>query len=417
MRGRTIATFVATTVGAGALLSTSDASAAGFAVAEQGAASVGTAGAVTGRPAHPDAAYFNPAALGPGLTASLGVALVAPRLAHEANGTRTPALGGVETPPSLNAGFSHEIGKHRFGASVSGNVPFGASLAWPPGWPGRFEVTSIALQVFEGSSNAMYGLCFAPGVARCHGAFVALAGGVRFARSTVELQRKMDVVDHTAEVALGGAANGWSWGASGIGGWGPVSVGVSYRAPMVLSFSGSAHFEDVPIELSGAAHDQPIATELTLPSRLAVGIAVQVGAGTGSLDVERFGWSAFDTFDVDFQDEATPDVSEPRDWHDTLAVRTGWEQRLMKRRLALRGGLAFDPTPAIAETLSPTLPDASRIVATVGVGWKLGFGFSVDGALAHVQLLGAEARGDEAFPGRYGGTAEIATLGLRYGGD
>jgi long-chain fatty acid transport protein len=385
----------------------STAHAAGFAVAEQGAASLGVAGAATARQDLAEAAWYNPAAVPPGVVASLGGSVIVPTLKHTDRGTTT-SEGGPSTPPWVHAGWVGGFGRHRAGLFVVGNVPSGAGLRWPDFWPGRYEVTAIELQVFEASANAVYGIELTDDLE------LGVGGSVRRMRSTVELERKIDAVETEAEVMLGGAADAVGAGASLWGRWRGLSLGANYRSPATLDFEGAAHFEDVPVELSGAAHDQDVVTTVTLPERLAVGAAYDFGDGAASLDAEYFGWSRFETFAIDFADEETPDVEEPRDWHDTVALRGGYEHRLLDRALAVRGGLAFDPTPSPTDTLSPTLPDASRIVATVGVGYAFDFGLRVDASFAHVALLPTEATGEETFPGRYAGRAEVLSLGVSF---
>src|SRR5687767_5827653 len=115
---------------AAALLLPGAASAAGFAVGEQGAASLGIASAATARLDLPEAAFFNPAALPrkEGLHLAAGVALVAPALAHTdpASGTVTSSLSALETPPALHLAWA----RSDLAARLYVGVPFGASLSW-----------------------------------------------------------------------------------------------------------------------------------------------------------------------------------------------------------------------------------------------------------------------------------------------
>jgi len=388
----------------------SNAFAAGFAVAEQGASAQGVAGAATARADLAETAWYNPAALGAGPVAAVGVNIIVPSIRHTdpASGLVTSAESGAETPPWIHLGHVYGLGNQRFGLVAVANVPFGAGLHWPEDWSGRFEVTAIALQVFEVSANAVYGIEL--------GEDVELGAGFQFRlmRSTVELHRKIDVVNDEAAVALGGAAPGKGFGGSAFARVHALSLGANFRSAAALEYTGAAHFEDVPIELSGAAHDQAVTTAVTLPERLAVGACYDLGFGAPSVDFEYFRWSRFQTFGIDFEDDATPDVAEPRNWHDTVTFRAGYEHRLLDRRLAVRAGFAYDPIPSPSETIGPTLPDSSRVVATVGAGYAFGFGVHLDAAFGHVALLGSESTGDDVFPGRYGGSAEIVSIGASF---
>ncbi len=384
--------------------------AAGFAIAEQGAASLGVAGAATARSDLAETGFYNPAATPAGTVVALGAALIFPSLTHfdpESRNT-TKSEPHSATPPYAHLGWVGQFDRHRIGLIASGYVPFGAALAWPPTWNGRFEVRSIELQVFEAAATAVYGIALSEDFE------VGGSGSLRLLRSTVELERTVDAIDTEPEVMLGGDAQSMG-GAVGL--WarlGEAQGGVSYRSSSQMDFEGSAHFEGVPPELSGPAHDQGVTTSVALPKRLAFGAAWDPGWGAFSADLEYFQWSSFETFAIDFEDEETPDVDEPRNWHDTVAVRTGYEHRFLDRALAVRGGFAFDPTPSPTDTLSPTLPDSSRIVLTVGAGYRFDFGLRVDVAVANVTLLKTSATGDEVFPGTYSGGARIVSLGVGF---
>ncbi len=378
--------------------------AAGFAVGEQGAQALGVGGAATARADIGEAGYYNPAAWGfdDSLSLSVGASAVMPSITHVQpdGGARTAATIGAQTPPYVHAGY-------RFGdfaAGVSFDVPFGAGLKWPQGWRGRFEVTAIDLRVYEVAASFVWRPIDK----------LAVAAGPRLERSVVQYDRHIDAVDSEAKVHLAGDA-------TGLGGQLAVmyrptrrlSLGLSYRSRVHLGFSGQADFQDVPIELQQQAHDQPVTTDITLPDRIAVGAAWRLPNATGSLDVTYWAWSTFQTFAIDFKDDATPDVSEPRNWSNSLTVRAGWEQRGLVDGLALRAGLAFDATPSPSSTLSPSLPDGHRLVPTIGAGYNVLDGMTVDVAYGHVFFLGAKATG-EAFPGQYDASANLVAMGIRY---
>lgn len=388
----------------------SSASAAGFAVGEQGAASLGVAGAATARDDLPETGFYNAAATRAGFIAAAGAAGIAPSLRHTdpSSGEVTKSKPHLSTPPYLHVGWVGQAGKHRVGGLVSGFVPFGAALAWPDDWAGRFEVRTIELQVFEAAASAVYGVALSDAVE------VGASGTFRAQRATVELARNLDVVSHEPRVQLGGDANAFGGAAALWARFGTVKAGVTLRSATRLDFEGAAHFEDVPPELSGAAHDQRVTTSITLPERIATGVAWDPGFGVASLDAVVFRWSRFETFGVDFEDDETPDIAEPRNWHDTVTVRAGYEHRFLNRALGVRGGVAFDPTPSPTDTLSPTLPDASRVLVSLGVGYAFAFGLRADLALSHVALLGATATGEHAMPGRYGGSAQIVSVGVGF---
>lgn len=383
-----------------------DVSAAGFAVAEQGAAALGMGNAVTGVPEAAGAAFFNPAALlvTPGLGVSVSGALVMPFLTHTYT-QDTDSEFHASPIPAISVDWVND-GKIRYGGGIGFNVPFGASLAWPKTWPGRFDVTAISLQVFEISGNLNLGY-FADDFS------ISISAGPRFLRSTVELEKTIDAVDAEGFVRLGGSANALSFQSSLFAAYQDFSLGLSLRPGVRLDYSGDADFREIPIELALAAHDQGVTTFVELPTRIAGGLAYDVGVGRVSADLEYFGWSSFESFGINFEDPNTPDVDEPRHWEDTFTVRAGYEHRGFNFPLKLRGGFVWDPTPSPNNTLSPTLPDGDRVVLSLGATWDISPTISADLGFAHVIVLENKAEGDEVLPGSYRGFAEVFSLGTR----
>jgi long-subunit fatty acid transport protein len=70
--------------------------------------------------------------------------------------------------------------------------------------------------------------------------------------------------------------------------------------------------------------------------------------------------------------------------------------------------VGFDQSPAPAETLSPSLPDAHRLFGSVGAGYQLG-NFSIDAGYLLAGLLTRQSA-EPAFPGRYSGLAHLIGL-------
>ena len=390
------------------LLVASQANAAGFALAEQGAAASGNASAHTALKDSPDLGYFNPSLLAtkPGFKAQFGASALFSSLEHEGEAL-TQSQSPPGTPPTLKLSYVHDFDVLRAGLSLYSGVPFGSGVTWPDSWPGRYEITSIQLRVWELNLNPILSTSVS-------GVDVALGAGPRLLRSTVGLTRKIDTVESEGEVQLAGDSGGIAWQANGAISWQGLTLGAQYRSAKDLNFEGSADFRDIPPELSGRAQDQGVETMLGLPSRLAVGLSWRHKAHEVMVDVERFGWSSFETFGIDFENPDTPDVSEPRLWEDTWSFRGGYHLRLLEERLSARAGFAWDPSPAPATTLSPTLPDADRVTATLGAGWKFGSGISTDIAFGATLLLEREPTNANAIPGKIRGSIPFVALGVSY---
>ena len=94
-------------------------------------------------------------------------------------------------------------------------------------------------------------------------------------------------------------------------------------------------------------------------------------------------------------------------------MRLGYEHFLADG-LRLRAGASWDPSPSTPETLSPSSPDTDRVGGALGVGWRSEWGLSLDGSVSFTGLLGAQAVGEESYPGRYGGSILGVGLGVGY---
>ena len=382
------------------------AEAGGYAQGFQGSQSAGMSGAVTARPDMPEAGFYNPAGfvLQEDFGFGIGGAALVPQVIYEDPGTgeRTRAEVSGAFPPYFHGYF-------RFGdfaAGLSMGVPFGAGLQWPEDWPGRFEVTSTSLRVFEA----------APSVAWRPLQWLSVGAGPRFAWGTVGYERFLDFARPGEEGFVELSANAPAVGAQ-VGVWAQVhdliSLGASWRSSMDLDFEGIARFENIPPEMEMDAHDTVARTRMVLPHRFALGLAYEVmGSGVLSLDLEYNLWSAFDTFEVAFESDAIDDIVEDRSWNNTIAMRAGAEYLSPVDGLTIRSGVAIDPTPAPRETLSPAQPDTDRTVMSLGAGYIAAEGLQVDLAYNFV-ILNRTASGDEDFGGIYDGQIHVFTLGIR----
>lgn len=386
------------------------AQAAGFALAEQGAAHQGLAGATVAREEVGSAGFSNPAAYGmaPGLRAMVGVAFVAPTIVHAADGATTETESGVSTLPQLHVGGAFETPAGRFGGHVALFAPYGSRVVWPDGWSGRYEVQRTGLQVVEVSA----GVTYSP--AR----WLSVSAGPRLLLGSLETSRDIDVVDPTRDTSVEVVTDGQAWGWQVSVMSQPVerlTLGASWRSGAKIALSGTADFQDVPIELSGRARDTRVTATLPTPHRVTVGGAWDFGPGSLSLDIEYFSWSVFESLVLDFEDERVGDVTQQRRWEDTVAVRVGWEHRLVDEQLRLRAGGAWDPSPGPTDTLAPSSPDTDRVSMGLGAGWCFEdmLGLSVDGAVGYTALLEREVSDPELFAGSYSG--RLWTAGVSVG--
>lgn len=375
--------------------------AGGFAITEQDAQATGRAGSNVGVSGGASAVHYNPAGLGflQGVRATAGATAILPsaRATNLETQEATNANGGLKLPPHAYAAY----GFGDLSLGVGFNAPFGGGLAWPTTWPGRTELVEMSLQVLAGHLGGAYRLNREWSI----GASATLYG------VSVALDRRIDFVSQEGGAQLAGGGVGVA-GALGVQ-WAPrqeLTLGLMGRLPATARLSGRAHFSDVPAAFNGTLPDQAISTSLTLPGKLALGVDARLPWVRLVADVEYTFWSSFQSFGIDFEDPSTPDVNQPRNWQNAPTFRLGAERDFGNTTVRLGGVLDLAASPA--DTLSPSLPDSTRLGFSVGVGHAFG---PVRGDLAYqfIAFLGRASSG-EAYPAQYAANAHLIALSLAW---
>ena len=378
---------------------------AGFKLDLHGARATGMGAAVTAFIDDPSALYYNPAGISgrSGFQVQAGVHLIVPMLnfTHAADGDVTSSPLGVSPPPHahLTFGITDDLA---IGVGVFS--PFGASGNWPLDWEGRFKAQRSSLQMFDINPTLAY---------RIHPR-LKLGVGFNAVRGTVMIERALNFVDSEGAVSLGGGTWGFGWNVGA-----QIEVvekrlffGASYRSPVTMKFEGNAHFSNIPVEFANRLKDQPIKAQVILPQQANFGLTLQpMDSLRLSLDAHYVEWSSFTELAIEFEN---PDLTVPlkKGWIDQVSVHVGGEYNVTKS-VAVRLGFVYDPTPSPRGTLTPDLPDSTRLKITAGVGWQHQSGFGIDVGYQFVVLTGADSTAP-GFQGRYAGTAQVLGLTLGY---
>lgn len=378
---------------------------AGFKLDVQGSRATGMGGAVTAFIDDPSAIYYNPAGISgrKGLGVQIGDTLVIPSLnfTHAEDGEVTTTPLSVSPPFHAHVTFGLT---DNLAIGIGVYSPFGASGNWPDKWEGRFKAMRSSLQTFDINPTIAY---------RIHPRF-KVGLGFQAIRGTLFIERALNFVDSEGTVQLGGGAWGFGWNA-GV----QIEIvekrlffGAAYRGPVTMNFEGRSHFSNIPVEFGARLKDQPITGTVELPTQANFGFTVMPMDNLRiSLDGDYVEWSAFPELAIKFEN---PDLTVPlkKAWVDQVSVHLGGEFNVTKS-VAVRLGFVYDPTPSPRYTLTPDLPDSSRIKITAGVGWQHKSGLSIDLGYQFVALTGAESFAP-GFEGTYGGTAQVVGLTLGY---
>jgi len=377
------------------------ATAGGFEVSEQTAVSAGTGGAGVARDDDPGAAWHDPAALadGGGLRLDLSLIFARPSLqARALDGSwAADSEAAWSTPPHLDASFAR--GSWAVGASLG--IPFGSGIAWPATWEGRHEIVSTDLQVFR----------IAPFVAWRFGK-LRISGGAHADFGRLQIRRDLDFIDMDGDVAIDTDGHGLGVDASVFYEASPeLGLGAVYRSRTHLPLSGGANFT-TPDAFSEKTPDQAASTEITLPDQLAIGARYRLGSYAVLADLELTKWSTTDHLAIDFAEMQTPDVTQDQGWHDAVSVRFGGEWT--RAKLTLRHGTYVEQSPAPADKLAPSSPDATRLGLGGGASWRFDRTLAVDAFVEAMWLLRRDTTDAESLQASYGGHATLAGIGLRW---
>jgi long-chain fatty acid transport protein len=390
------------------------AQAAGTALDTQSGRATAMAGSVVGFIDDASAIYFNPAGIaqGQGIDFMLGITGIVPLFSvTDSTGVQTNGNHTLIPPPFIYAtyGISDEV---TVGIGVF--TPYGLSIGWPDGYPGRFIATNVSEKLYD--INPTVSFHFGP---------VRFGAGAQIVRATVELQRNINLglsnpnVYSPPEPAVDLGASAW-----GFGGNAGIQVdliekvlqiGASYRSRVTYNFSnGLAHFSNIPPQYQSQLYDQPGSTTTTTPDSIAVGIAWKpMSCLTLDADVTYFTWQVFQEIALTFPQTPALNSVELKSWHHTWNYRVGAEW-IIDEHWALRAGILVDPTPSPSSTLQPDVPDSTRINFAGGFGWRAG-AFHVDVGAQWIYFLpvtsGEVSNSPPLFnPASYNSNALLGTL-------
>lgn len=412
--------------------------AGGFQLNEHGARAMAMAGAFTGLANDPSALYFNPAGITQltGTHFMAGVTLIAPTTSFTGPlAPLSPTLGPnqkwemdsqVFTPINIYA--TQQLTDDLF-LGLGVNNQYGLGTKWDPAWAGRYLAGETEIKSFFFTAAAAY---------KFSDQF-SLSLGAVFATANVLISREIPYpitgAGADVNVRMEGDANTFGFSAGLL--YKPtkeLSLGLSYRSEMEFDFEGTATstpatFYHPLLKVNLPFPNGNITAPLTTPQNITFGIGYMPSPElTLTADFQYVGWSSYDKltvtftqYDADFNpaNGTTTVQSADRNYQNTFIVRAGAEY-LMSDCFALRGGLLFDKSPAEAEYVDPTLPDANRVGLNIGFGYKFTNNLSVD--FAYMLLIFAERDittshttiNNVPFLGKYSNVAHLFGVNFSY---
>jgi long-chain fatty acid transport protein len=376
----------------------------GFHLYEQGAKASGQALSFVARADDASAGYYNPAAMVwlEGTQVSVGSSLVFlgdTTFDSEMNLTGSPAFtGGLfemesNTVAVPHAYYSTGAGNGRIAYGVAVFAPFGLVTEWGPGFDGRYSARTSDLETYVINPNIAFKVsdhwAIAAGVDLLDAELKSFSRNIPPGEIPVDslFNLKGDGDEIGWNVALSFRNDDWAFG-------------LTYRSGFEVELTGEA-IVSAPLapprdEFAPMAPTQRLVQRaggtLDLPETWALGLAY-LGFENWEVefDVHRIGWSSFDRLPINFEYglEVAPGVLvqqlvQVEDWEDTTSFRLG-AARTMGERSELRLGIYWEDSAIPTRTLRPSIPDSDRVGLTLGWGYELAEGFSIDAYWLHIE--------------------------------
>jgi long-chain fatty acid transport protein len=394
------------------------ASAAGFALTEQGSAGLGMAYAGAAA-ATWDAStvWWNPAGMSslPGRQVVASGNIVVLSFGFNDNGSTLPAF----QPANAARGDGGDAGGTFFIPSafltwqlnpewwlgVGFNGPFGLTTKWNDEFVGRFQAIESDIKTYNlnpsiaWKPNNWLSLGAGFNIQYLDGTFTqytnyagAVAGGIaqqcaalpplQQAACLGQIPATVNGLNVSGQGAGMTEAKGNSWG------WGwnlgvmlsptpSTKVGITYRSAVTHDVEGDISFSSRPAALATPLQNGPIKAEVKLPSSFS--LALSQGIGSNLRLLADYTWTGWDSIqELAFVRQGPGAALPPThlNFKDAWRIGVGAEYQLNSAWL-LRIGTAYDKTPVQDEYRTPRLPDNDRWWLSIGARWT----FSPQGAV------------------------------------
>lgn len=342
---------------------TSTASASGFRLPEVSVAGTALSNAVVANPDLPGALPYNPAAMAfqDGGQVVAGIVLIQPDISVDFAGGDKVTSQGKDNVVVPNFFITKHINQ-QWSWGVGVNAPFGLETKWPAGTFDKFyppvpptpPALAAAASILEPEHSKIEMLNLNPNVAYQINANTSVAFGIDY-----YIVRKL--IFNTQAIKIDGDGRDYGWNIGLLHTQDNWSVGLSYRSSVTVKHDGTVDATGGGSTVSSASAD------LEFPSMLQVGGRYKVDDKLAvELDVEKTGWSSFDTIEIDHGSPGLPNpINGDNNWNNAIAYRLGATYDLSSAN-QLRVGYAYDKTPGSDDFFSARVPGNDRQTLSLG---------------------------------------------------
>ncbi|WP_199100134.1 outer membrane protein transport protein [Dyella sp. ASV21] len=293
-------------------------------------------------------------------------------------------------------------------------VPFGFQTEYDSNWIGRYNAIKSKFTSLDGTLSVSYNVTddFALGVSgiaqktsaeltsavNYNGVVLGILNQAGLGALAPVIQQQIPPgSDGIARIKGDDWAYGWQVGAY----WKATSndrFALAYRSKISHSLEGTANFT-VPTNVQ-ALLSNPLVTALlggkgtpfthtdgtapfTTPAVATASYWHQAEKFGLGIDVSWTKWDVFKNLTVNYANPVQPPTTEVFNWRNTWYAAIGGDY-YYNDKLTLRAGIAIDTTPTYSATRDPRVPDSTRQLVSVGLGYKVNERFLINASYAHI---------------------------------
>ena len=320
------------------------------------------------------------------------------------------------------------------GASVG--APFGLKTEYEPGWVGRYRALTSDVKVVDLTLSVAFKATDG----------VSIGAGLIYERADVTLSKAIDFgtaicasgnpancftpsypfkpqqLDGTFEVSGDSTSVGYVVGAQ-IAPNDKLAIGISHRSEIKHDLEGTLDFANVPALLANDPRfqDGDGGARLVTPSVTTLSISYGFTDDFRLMaDYQSTGWSSLHDVTIK-RASGTVVGSEPFHWDDTDFFSIGAEFDISDA-FTIRGGVAQDESPTNDTHRTPRLPDADRMLYSIGATWHMSESMSIDAAFQRITIenptinlaVDAAAGNTSTLVGEFDGHANLFGVSMQY---
>jgi long-chain fatty acid transport protein len=345
--------------------------------------------------------------------------------AHDALGNPISGNNGgnAGTTMPVPAFFFETQVSDRWHVGAAMSVPFGFKTDYNSDWVGRYNAIESKFTSLDATFSASYDITdnfSIGGSAIAQRTTATLSNAVNFNAVGQQLGSAVGLPSSLISELIPpgtdgyGRVNGhsWDWGWQ-LGGYWKIDpkdrLGFNYRSKITHRLQGTADFtvpQTVSTLIGQLAQVSPAiaaagqAFQNTRGSALFTTPAVATASYWHQEDKFGFGadvswteWDVFKNLTVNYTNPYQPSTTQVFDWHNSWYASLGGEYYLTNQ-LTLRGGIGFDTTPTAAATRDARVPDETRKLLSVGLGYKATEHFTINASYAHIFVNRASINND-----------------------